>query len=128
MSQERRDTLTSAGIGTDTPPAGPLGAADETQSTEHMDEECTSLSCVSVTCMCAVVSVLCYIYVLCFYMGHFTPMFDCSLCCVLALSAVLTQHSDFEIYGSAGVSGARAVCERGPCVFITLSCRISPNT
>ena len=49
---------TSAGIGTDTPPAGPLGASDETQSIKHMDEECTKLSCVGVTCLCALLSVV----------------------------------------------------------------------
>ncbi len=63
-----------------------------------------------------------------FCVRQLTPVFECSPGCLLALSAVLTQQTDFEIYGSAGVSEARAVSGRGPRVFITLSCRISPNT
>lgn len=42
--------------------------------------------------------------------------FECSPGYVFALSAVLTQHTDFEIYEFAGLSGARAVCERSLCV------------
>lgn len=63
-----------------------------------------------------------------FCVCQLTPVFECSPGYVPALSAVLTQQADSEIYGTVGVSGARAVCGRGPCVFITLSCRISSNT
>lgn len=35
---------------------------------------------------------------------------------VLALSAVLTQHTNFKIYEFAGLSEARSVCERSLCV------------
>lgn len=67
-----------------------------------------------------------FLYILCG--SQLEATFECSPGCVLAFGAVLTQQPDFEIYGSVGVRGARAVSERGPCVFITLSCRISPNT
>lgn len=57
-----------------------------------------------------------------FCMCRLTPVFECSPGYTLALSAVLTQQTHLEIYGSSGVCGTLAVCERGPCVFITLSC------
>lgn len=112
-SLEHRDTPTSAGTGTDTPPAGPLGAWNATENKKFE---------YSVLCGRTVVSsrvyVLHYIFlvvtVFCVY--QLTPVFECSPGCVLALSDVLTQHTDFEIYEFAGVSGARAVCERSLCV------------
>lgn len=120
-SRERRDTPTSAGTGTDTPPAGPLGAADAREYIKHMPEPSALLY------MCVLHSFFLVISA-CASLRRVFSFFERSPGSVLALSAVLTQQAGFEIYGSVGVSGALAACERGPSVFITLSCRISPNT
>lgn len=97
-----------------------------TKHKTHGIFKCTALCGPS----CSHTSDLCYIYWLFQYfcMCQLTPVFECSPGCVLAFSAVLTQQTGFEIYGSAGASGAQALCVRGPNVFITLSRRISPNT
>lgn len=124
-SREHLDTPTSAGTGTDTPPAGPLGAWDATENTWNL----SILVVCGWACMCSRVSVLYYIFWL--FQYSCVPVNTRVWVlpgCMLALSAVLTQQTGFKIYGSAGVRGAWAVCERGPCVFITLPCRISPNT
>lgn len=63
-----------------------------------------------------------------FSVSQLTSGVDFSPGCVLALPATLTQQNDFEIYGCAGVSGVPALFERAPCVFVTLSYRILPNT
>lgn len=42
-SQEHHDTPTSAGTGTDTPPAGPPGAWDARENIKHMEYVCTVL-------------------------------------------------------------------------------------
>lgn len=105
--------LTSAGTGTGTPPAGLLEASDNTRTHTISQSAHTCLNCRKPP-------------------GRFHifehASSECSPDYAPVLSVVLAQQTDFQINGSAGLSGARAVYERDLCVFITLSRRISPNT